>query len=118
MFEQYALSTAVALVIVMLVALVVLATRLESPDRRYHAYHVVALMGMTSVITACFVGLLVMLSIYGPAGKDCHRHGYDAVPASNQMGTHCGRSPEVAPSRTDANNAPSTCDGDAERQKL
>ncbi len=71
MFEQYAMSVAVALVTVMLVTLVLLATLLESLGRRYHAYDIVGLMGTTSVITTCLVGLFVLFLLYGPTGKNC-----------------------------------------------
>ncbi len=81
MFEQYALSVAVALTILMLTALVVLAVVLASMDRRL-VYGVVVTMGMTSVITACLVGLVAMFLAYALAGKNCKGDTPAAVAAA------------------------------------
>ena len=87
MFEEYALSAAVALAIVMLVTLVLLATLLKSLGHRYHAYDVVGIMGMTSLATACFVGLFVLFLIYGPVGRNPHYPGYITVTVSEHVTT-------------------------------
>ena len=79
MFEQYALSVAVALTILMLTALVVLAVVLASMDRRGLVYGVVVTMGMTSLATACLVGLFVLFLIYGPVGRHPYYPGYITV---------------------------------------
>ncbi|HSV98815.1 MAG TPA: hypothetical protein VLI39_01480 [Sedimentisphaerales bacterium] len=79
MFEQYALSVAVALTILMLTALVVLAVVLASMDHRGLVYGVVVTMGMTSLATACLVGLLVLFLAYGPVARDPHHPGYVVV---------------------------------------
>jgi hypothetical protein len=117
MFAEYVPSILVALVTIMLVALAVLAVIPASMDRRGLVYHVVGLMGMTSLATACLVGLFVLFLIYGPVGRDPHHSGCDAVPTSNQMSTDHGGSPEAAPSQIDTSNAPPACDASAERQK-
>jgi hypothetical protein len=105
MFEQYVPSVAVALVTVMLVALVVLGVILASIDRGSLVYGVVVAMGMTSLGTACLVGLFVLSLSYGPAGKPPHHQQNDAGPASNQMSTNDRGTTKAAPSRTDTNNA-------------
>jgi len=71
MCEQYISSLVVLLVIVMLVTLSVLAVRLELLGRRCYVADVVGIMGMTSVITACLVGLFVLFVLYGPTGREC-----------------------------------------------
>ena len=105
MFEQYAMSVAAGLVILMLIALVVLAVVLASMDCRGLVYGVVVTMGTTSVATACLVGLFVLFLflIYGPSGRDCHRQQHDAVPALEQMSTDAEGSTGVVPSQTDPN---------------
>lgn len=117
MFEEYVPSFVVLLMTVMLVTLVVLITRLESLDRRYYASDVVGIMGMTSLATACLVGLFVLFLMYGPVGRAPHHPVYDTVPASNQMSTNEGGTIGVAPSQTDTDNAPPAYDASAERQK-
>jgi hypothetical protein len=86
MFEQYAMSVAAGLVILMLVALVVLAVVLASIDPRgpVYVYDVVGLMGTTSVITACVVSLCILFLVYGPTGKDCKRD----MPAAGLTAEH------------------------------
>jgi len=85
MFEEYVPSFVVLLMTVMLVTLLVLATRLESLGRRYYVSDVVGIMGMTSLATACFVGLFILFLIYGPVGRSPHHPGHDAVPASKHV---------------------------------
>lgn len=87
MFEQYALSVAVALTILMLTALVVLTVVLASMDRRGLVYGVVVTMGMTSLATACLVGLFVLFLIYGPVGRNPYYPGYTTVTASEHVTT-------------------------------
>ena len=71
MFDEWVPSVVVFLVIVMLVTLIVLAVRLELLGRRCYVADVVGIMGMTSVITACLVGLFVLFVLYGPTGREC-----------------------------------------------
>jgi hypothetical protein len=82
MFEEWVPSAVVLLVTVMLVTLIVLAIRLESLGRRYYVADVVGIMSLTSVITACLVGLFVVFLTYGPVGRAPHYPGYVVVTVS------------------------------------
>ena len=82
MFEQYVPFFVVFLAILMLISLVVLAVRLESLGRAYYVADVVSIMGMTSVITACLVGLFVLLLLYRPTGGECKGDKRTAGPAA------------------------------------
>jgi hypothetical protein len=85
MFEELVPSVVVVLVTVTLVALVLLATVLDSLGRRCRASQVVALMGTTSVTTACLTGLLVLCLMYGPIGGNSTHRGYGTASALERV---------------------------------